>query len=169
MKVQLSSQQGASSPRRDLRAFTLIEVLCSVAIILIAFVSIFGSITLGFSLTELTRENLRATQIMVDKMEGVRLYSWSQITSTTFLSSNFTDYFYDTNNIGLSNAQGNGVQYYGSVTVAPVSFSAPYSASMVLVTVTVNWTNSYNTNIVRSRTMATFVSQPGLQNYVYND
>jgi prepilin-type N-terminal cleavage/methylation domain-containing protein len=167
MKVQFASHHGVRPKLRDVSAFTLVEVICAVAIILIAFVSIFGSISMGFSLTELTRENLRATQIMVDKLEGVRLYNWSQVNDTTFLTSNFTDFFYDTNNIGLSNASGNGVQYSGTVTVAPVTFSEPYSSNMVQVTVTVNWTSTFR-NQSRTRSMVTFASQPGLQNYVYS-
>ena len=142
----------------------------AVGVILITFVSVFGGISLGISLNELTRENMRATQIMVDKMEGVRLYSWSQLTNTSsFLSTNFTNYFYDTNNIGLVNAQGNGVMYIGTVSVAPVPFSTSYSSNMVQFTVTINWTNSFKTNQVRTRTMSTYVSQSGLQNYIYND
>ena len=141
----------------------------AVGVIVITFVSVFGGISLGISLNELTRENMRATQIMVDKMEGVRLYSWSQLNNSSFLSSTFTNWFYDTNNIGQVNAQGNGVMYIGTVSVAPVPFSTPYSSNMVQFTVSVSWTNSFKTSMVRTRSMTTYVAQPGLQNYIYND
>lgn len=169
MKVQLSSRGNSRSSRKGQFAFTLIEVVMAVSVILIAFVAIFGSISLGYSLTALTRENLRATQIMVDKMEGVRLYSWSQVTNTnTFLATTFTNWFYDTNNIGLVSAQGNGVQYVGTVSIVPFPYSTTYSSNMVQFNVTVTWTSQFR-SMSRTRSMSTYVSQPGLQNYVYND
>lgn len=168
MKVQIPNRGCARKTPRALRAFTLVEVLIAVGIILITFVCVFGGISLGFSLTELTRENMRATQIMVDKMEGVRLYSWAQLNSPGFLSTTFTNWFYDTNNIGQFNAQGNGVMYTGTVSVVAVPFSTPYSGNMVKFDVSVGWVSSFRSQ-VRTRTMSTYVSQPGLQNYVYND
>ena len=151
--------------RAKRRAFTLLEVLVGMSIIMVVFVTIFGGMTMGLSITQLSRENLRATQIMLDKMEGVRLYNWSQVNDTNFLKSGFTNWFYETNNIGLVTAQGNGVQYTGSVSVAAWPFSASYSNNMRIVTVTVGWTSG---NVVRTRSMSTFVSQNGMQNYVFN-
>lgn len=169
MKVQTFSRTCARKTSRTLRAFTLVEVLIAVGVTLITFVSVFGGISLGISLNELARENMRATQIMVDKMEGVRLYNWSQLTTGNFLSTTFTNWFYDTNNIGLVTAQGNGVKYVGTVSVTPFPYATPYSSSMVKFTVSISWTTAFKTNMVRTRSMSTYVSQSGLQNYVYND
>ena len=81
-------------------AFSLIECLVAISVIIISFLTIFGSITFGFTVTQLSRENLRATQILLDKMEGVRLYSWTQLTNSSFLTPVFTNWFYETNDIG---------------------------------------------------------------------
>src|SRR5438270_649132 len=114
MKINRSTQPKARTARL---AFSLIELCVAMSIILVTFVTIFASLTMGLSITQTSRENLRATQIMLDKMEGVRLYSWAQVTNSTFLVAPFTNWFFETNNIGLSVAAGNGVQYTGLVTV----------------------------------------------------
>lgn len=163
MKIILS-KSGARARRHS--AFSFIEVMVAVGIIGVSFAAVFASMTMGFSVTQLSRENLRATQIMLDKMEGVRLYSWSQLNDSTFLISSFTNWFYETNNIGQSNAIGNGVQYTGSVAVAAFPVTNSYSANMRMITVTVNWTSG---NVARTRSMVTYSSLSGLQNYVYND
>src|SRR5579872_7207454 len=99
-------------------AFSLIEVAVATAVVLVSFAGIFGVMTMGLSISQASRENLRATQIMLDKMEGVRLYSWSQLTNSSFLIPAFTNWFYETNNVGLSTATGYGIKYTGTVAVA---------------------------------------------------
>ena len=161
----LAASSGKSWPGRA--AFSLIEAVVAVSVIMIGFVTIFGSMTMGFSITQLSRENLRATQIMLDKMEGIRLYNWTQVTNSAFLQSTFTNWFYETNNIGQITASGNGVLYTGIVSVVSMPFSTSYTTNMVQVNVTVGWT-SQTKAMQRTRTMSTFVSQSGLQNYIYN-
>lgn len=134
MITKLSTRSRACGSRL---AFSLIEVAVATAVILVSFAGIFGVTTMGLSISQASRENLRATQIMLDKMEGVRLYSWSQLTNSSFLVPAFTNWFYETNNVGLSTATGYGTVYTGLVSVASVPFSNSYSSSMVQVTVTV--------------------------------
>ncbi len=163
MKISSSSWK---LKHRRAAAFSLIEVVVAASVIVVSFVGIFGSLTLGLNVTQLSRENLRATQIMLDKMEGLRLYNWTQVNNTNFLQSSFTNWFYETNSIGQATASGTGVQYNGSVVVAAWPFVSSYGANMRQVTVMVNWTSE---NINRSRSMVTFVNLSGLQNYVFND
>lgn len=152
--------------RKGRMAFSLIELMVGMAIILVVFLTIYGSMTMGLSITQLSRENMRATQIMLDKMEGVRLYRWDQVTNSSFLVANFTNWFFETNNIGMAIATGNGAQYTGTVAVTTVPISSSYKDSMRMVTVYVGWTSG---NINHTRSMSTYVSQMGLQNYIYND
>ena len=165
MKLNLPARERS---RRVPSAFSLIEVVVAVAVILIAFLAIFANMTFGLSVTQLSRENLRATQIMLDKMEGVRLYSWNQLTNANFLIPSFTNWFFETNNIGMATASGNGISYTGQVVVATVPFTNYYSPNMRKVTVNVGWTSGNAGNISRSRSMSTFVSEAGMQNYIYN-
>jgi type II secretory pathway pseudopilin PulG len=134
-------------------AFTLIEVLMGAAVMSVVFVSIFGVLTMGLFVSGTSRENLRATQIMLDKMEGLRLYSPTQLTNTMFLLQSFTNWFSETNNIAI----------------APVSFAASYSSNMQQVTVNIGWVSGGQGNIAHTRSMSTFYANQGLYNYVWTN
>src|SRR5207237_602455 len=75
-------------------AFSLVEMIVCTAIMVILFVSLYGGISSGFAVVNLARENLRANQIIVEKMETVRLYNWDQINSNGFLPPTFTAPFF---------------------------------------------------------------------------
>jgi hypothetical protein len=162
MKIDLSKRPGAG---RRQKAFTFVELLVGSSMIIMLYVTVFAVMTLGMSITQLSRENLRATEIMLDKMEGVRLYNWVQVNDSTFLQSSFTNWFFETNNMGTAAASGNGVQYIGTVAVGSAPFTNSYSTNVRQVTVTVNWTSG---TIARTRSMNTLVSLMGMQNYVYS-
>lgn len=171
MKLRLAS------PRLNLlrtRAFTLVEVLVSMCVVGVLFVSLYAGITAGFGVMSQTREQMRATQVMIDKMETLRLYSWSQIstfgTSTSYIPSTFYEAFYPTttnysestvttNSSGL----GLGFVYYGTVSITNAGFTENYSNNVKLVTITLRWTNGSP----RSQSMSTYVAEYGIQNYIY--
>jgi len=77
-------------------AFSLVEVMVAASIMAIIFAALFAGISSTFSLMDVTRENLRATQIMVSRLEGLRLCAWSnnQLFNTSVVPTNFTDSFY---------------------------------------------------------------------------
>jgi hypothetical protein len=156
-------------------AFSLVEVTLSMALVTVLFVSLYGGIATGFGLVNLARENLRANQVIVEKMETLRLYSWDQINSNGFIPPTFTAHFFpsvitnivETESVLRTNVQsfGNGgITYYGQLNIGDAPVSDVYATNMRLVTVTLNWTNS---GIARTRELKTFVSQSGMQNYVY--
>jgi Tfp pilus assembly protein PilV len=157
---------------RSRQAFTLIEVMVAVGVIIVAVTSIFASMSMGFSMTATSRENLRATQIMLDKVEGIRLYNWSQVTNSAYLIPAFTNWFYETNNIGDANATGSGVQYTGVVHVVSVPFTTSYSSNMVEIDVLLGWCSAgngwYGATNYHTRSMTTYVAMAGMQNYIYN-
>jgi prepilin-type N-terminal cleavage/methylation domain-containing protein len=144
-------------------AFTLIEVAITTAIIGVIFASFYAAIGSGFSLISLTRENLRADQIMLDKMETLRLYSWDQINSNGFVPPTFTAPFYPAKPNDDSEG-GTGATYYGAVQIGDPPFEVNYTNHLKLVTVSVTWTNGRH---ARVRSMETLVSEFGIQNYVY--
>jgi prepilin-type N-terminal cleavage/methylation domain-containing protein len=164
MKALVSINK-TSSARHS--AFTLVEVTMAVAVMAIVFVSIFSAMTMSLFVSETSRENLRATQIMMDKMEGLRLYSPSQLTNTAFLMRSFTNWYCETNNIGEPNVQGYGVQYTGSLIITNVPYTTSYSSNMYQVTVTVNWTSIGQGNIAHTRSATAYYANQGLYNYVY--
>ncbi|MDX1952102.1 MAG: type II secretion system protein [Verrucomicrobiota bacterium] len=144
-------------------AFTLMEMLVSVAIIGILFVSFYVGIASGFGVVNLARENLRANQIALEKMETIRLYTWEQINSNGFIPPTFTAPFHPPV-AGETNNTNSSFVYYGNVTIENAPVASAYSNNMRLVTVTVLWTNS---GTARTRSMQTLVSEHGMQNYIY--
>ena len=160
------TQVARRNPRLRKLAYTLVEVIVCVALIVILFVSLYGGMSTGFALTQASRENLRATQIMLEYMEGIRLYNWDQLTQSNWIPSTFVRYYYPLANTNSGESQG--LRYYGTVTIVtnPVlNPTAVYSANMASVTVAVNWTNA---SVPHSRTMTTYVARNGIQNYVYS-
>lgn len=145
-------------PVGRLRAFSLAEVLVAVVIAGIMFLTVYAGFSSGFALLQLTRENLRATQILQEKMETIRLCNWSQINTPGFVPTNFVDTFYP----GTSTAAG--ITYTGTVQILQAPITESYSNQLRQVTVSVQWLSG---NTVRQREMSSFVSQHGLQNYIY--
>src|SRR6266542_6587845 len=102
-----------SSARRRL-AFALSEVLVSVALMAIVFVSLYAGMSSGFAVTKLSRENLRATQIMLERLEGIRLYNWNQLCYSNMIPPTFSSYFYP----AITNGQSKGISYQGTIAIA---------------------------------------------------
>jgi len=168
MKIDATAHAPQKKPKAaTVAAFTLIEVIMGAAVIGVVMITIFSIVTVGLFITGTSRENLRATQIMLDKMEGLRLYTPEQLTNGHVLVPSFTNWYVETNNIGMTNAQGYGVQYTGVITISPVIFSTSYSSNMSMVTVSVGWVSLGQGAISHTRSMSTFYSTQGLENYVY--
>jgi len=150
-------------------AFTLVEVAMGVAVMGITFVSLYAGMSSGFAVTQNSRENLRATQIMLERMEGLRLHNWNQLVYSNMIPTTFTNYYYPLAGAGESK----GITYLGKMVVTNAAMNPPasYSANLRAVNVTVYWTNynghKYTKKIVRSRSMTTYSSRDGVQNYVF--
>jgi type II secretory pathway pseudopilin PulG len=144
-------------------AFTLVEVLMSVGVIGVTFFALYAGITYGFTVLVIARENLRATQILMEKMETIRLYNWDQINSNGFIPTEFVVPFSATN-MGTNFGTSSGVLYYGTMTITDAPVTEVYGVDMRFVTVTVHWESNRQP---RTRTMSTLVSRYGLQNYIY--
>jgi len=143
------------------KAFTLIEVLVAMVAIGVVFSGFFLCLSQGFATTEAARENLRATQILEDQMETIRLYTWSQINSNGFIPTNFTTPFSPT-----GTQSTNGLVYYAQILITNAPMVESYASNFVLVTVTLNWTNG-NNDLTHQRQISTIVSEYGLHNYFY--
>ena len=138
-------------------AFTLIEVLVCTAVIGVVFVSLYAGMASGVSTMQLARHNLRATQILIEKTETIRLYNWDQIT-TNFIPATFTTSYYPN---GATNQQG--VVYTGKVIISKPDLDANYADDMKLIKIELNWTTG---SLPRTRSVSTLYSRYGLQNYV---
>ena len=138
---------------------TLVEVVMAIAVLGVMTGGIFGSFRYGFFTLQLVRENQRATQIMLEKVETIRLYNWDQVNSSGFIPATFTDEYDPQGATG-----GHGTTYNGRITVANCTNGTSYSADMRQLTVTLAWTTG---TIPRTRSLTTYIAKDGIQNYVY--
>jgi len=138
-------------------AFTLIEVLVGVAILAVTTVSLYGAFSFGFSTIKLSQEEVRADQILVQKLETLRIYDWSNVTNG-YIPASFSTTFSTT-------GSETGVTYDGTVTVSPfvpTAANESYSNCLRQVTASVEWNSG---GVLRTRSMTTLVSEYGIQNY----
>ena len=156
MKIKSAKRLGA---RLGHAGFTLVEVVVSMAIVGVVFVSLYAAMTSGVSVTQMTRENLRATQVLLEKSETFRLYNWDQITTPNWVPEKFAAAYCPT---ASTNAQG--AVYSGTIEVSKPSLSANYADDMRQINITLNWKTG---NLNRSRTMTFYVARNGMQNYIY--
>lgn len=146
--------------RKPKGGMTLMEVVMATGILSIMAGAIIGSFNHGFFIMQLVRENQRATQIIAEKVETIRLYSWNQVNTSGFIPYSFTDTFDPRAATGSK-----GVKYYGFINVSGVPFSTSYSANMRQIRITLVWFSSRG--IVNVRYATTFIAKDGIQNYVY--
>ena len=151
--------------------FSLVEVMVAIAIFGVTFVSLYAAVTFGFNSVQLARENLRATQILVEKMEVIRLYSWEELNEVGFMPATFQATYAPgatATTTGPANrpvvTPAEGVTYYGTITVTNAGMWENYRQNVKKVNLTVKWTTG---KLERSRSLSTLVTQDGLQSYVY--
>ena len=114
----------------------------------------------GFKSILRIRENQRATQVILEKAETLRLYSWDQVNTAGFIPSTFTAN-YDGDSAGSNYT---GTIYYGTVSVGAFPSGMSYSDKMKQLNLTLRWTTQ---GITRTRSFTTFIAKDGIQNYVY--
>src|SRR3974390_764767 len=66
------------SARISERGNTLVESVVALVILSVAAAGILGSINYGMFMMRLARENARATQVMLERLESIRLYDWDE-------------------------------------------------------------------------------------------
>ena len=160
MRISRPVEKFLPKHRRCRKASTLVEALVAMLIVGIMFTSIYAGITQSFAITRATQENLRAIQIMQNKTEAIRLYTWDQITDSTFIPTTFTDWF-----VPSAISTNGEVMYSGTLNITTSPLTESYAGDLRLVTITINWTSGKNSY---TQQVSTLVSHYGLQNYIYN-
>lgn len=139
-------------------AFSLTEAVVALAVGGVMIVSLYSGMTSATFSMRMAREDARATQIMLDKIEVVRLCSWDQINDKNFMPATFTAPIYP--ELGT-----NSPVMTGSLTIEKVpTLPATYKDAVALVTVKVQW--GEKGRMQRSRQMSTYVSQHGITKYL---
>lgn len=142
-------------------AWTLPEVMIATAVAAVGFAGLFQGLRQGFVFTQESRENLRATQILEEKMETIRLYTWDQLNTSGYIPTTFTNYYYPD---GVTNGN-EGIAYVGTEAISPAPLAGSYSNDLRQVVVSVTWNSG---SISHQQQMTTFVSHYGMQNYIYS-
>jgi prepilin-type N-terminal cleavage/methylation domain-containing protein len=142
-------------------AFTLVEVMVGISLMAVMGMALYAGIGVAFSQLRLSRENLRATQILEGKMEIVRQYNWDQVANYSgFIPTSFTESFFANN---PTNTPPNFL-YTGKVSVTNAPITESYTNDLRMITIKLTWTSG---GVTHKRQATTFVSQYGLQRYVY--
>lgn len=136
--------------------FSIVEAMVGFLILGITIAALCGGFSFGFNSIKLSQEDVRADQILVQKLETLRLYDWSKVTNNSYLPTNFIAYYSSSNAV-------HGVTYTGTVSVTSfVPTGESYSNTLRQVTATLSW---FSENQPHKRTMTTLVSQNGLLTY----
>jgi hypothetical protein len=138
------------------------ETLVSLPIAAAFVLSLYGLFGLGFNVVGQSREDLRATQIMLKQMERIRLSPFNQLTSTVYNPQTLTDYFDPT---GQPTGGGGTVYTVAFSASVPASGTLPesYRTNMLLVTVGTTWTSG---KVQHTRSMQTYVAQNGMESFI---
>ena len=134
--------------------------MVAVAILGFMLVSLYTGLSSGFAVVKVARENLRATQILEERMEVIRLIKWDDVTPG-FIPTTFSAPYYAADS---TNSPSAGFSYTGLVSVTNAPLTESYAKEMRMIKIDVKWTSG---NVTRTRQMITLVSRYGLQNHIY--
>lgn len=124
--------------------FTLAETLVSMAVISMSVAATLSGIAFGINSVNSQRNELAATQAMMEKVETIRLVRWDDL--------------------GQVPASFNTGIFHGEVHIDPSLLDTDYGKDLKQVAVTLTWDNWGRR---QSRTWYTYVAKIGLNEYIY--
>src|SRR5262245_37624352 len=107
-----------ASPAKGVRAFTLTEIIMCVLIINFGAAGLMGCFKYAFAITGHVRENQRATQLMLERAEAIRLCNWDQVLSNGFIPATYSEKFDPT-----APSSSQGITYSGTVSIDPFPYN----------------------------------------------
>jgi len=146
--------------RFSILGFSLVEATVGLGTVTTVIVALYGALGGAISGVKFARENLRATQILVEKMEGIRLYSWDQVEAPGFIPDKFEVPF-DPQGVRSGTP---GTSYYGTITFEDGPTDVTYGTDLKKVTVTLDWKTG---GVSRHREFSSYITRNGLQSYIY--
>lgn len=160
MKLRIANKSGGAgrtATAGTASGFTLVETIMAVGIFAIVVGALYSCFGLGFSIVRSAREDLQATQILLGRIERVRLCTWSQVTDPNYNPQSMTRYFDEKNKRTPCTIK------YSAVTPAVGTVPDEYRNDMKLVTVELTWSSG---NMQHKRSMQTYVGHQGMNSYV---
>ena len=153
----------AANTRVRNQGFSLVEAVVGVALLGLVCMALFSGLCNSTFSVQLARENLRATQIMAEKLDTIRLYSWKQLTNETYIKEAFSAPLHAPDPSSPQTNSSSAV-YNGAIYIETAPISEFYGKDMRLVTVELKWKTG---RLQRSRSMSTLVSRYGVYKYIY--
>src|SRR5688572_14094099 len=114
------------------RGFSLVEAVIGMALLGLVAMALFSGVCNSVFSVQLSRDNLRATQVMAEKLDTIRLYSWKQLTNATYIKVDFDPPLQAPD--PLSPPQTNSAVFEGAIYIKPAPVSEFYGKDMRLVT-----------------------------------
>jgi len=140
----MSFMRLGESRRVGQRAYTLPELLVATFVLGVFVISLYAGFGSGFGLLRLVREDARATEIIQQKIETLRLCPWSDLPA---FPTSFTE-------------------AYDKIALTTPDFPVSYATNLRLVTVTVFWTNYESGKVlVHTNQGQTQIARYGMQSY----
>lgn len=131
------------------------EVLISIVVISVLCIGIYGAVASSISIVRVCQDNERATQILSEKLDMVRVYNWQQLTNG-FMPTTFTE--------RLDALNTNSILYYtGTISIVQAPITENYRSNLMQVKVDLQWTSAKRP---QARSMTTYVAKYGLQSYI---
>jgi Tfp pilus assembly protein PilV len=158
--VVLGTHKAASSSY----AFSLVEVMIGVLVMAIMMVGFYLGFSQGFAVIQVTRENLRAAQILEEKMETIRLFTWPDLNAAANPYTFQVKYYPKAPLTGKPVTPNEGITYYGTRTITNAPVSESYSKDLKLVIFQLTWTSG---KVLRQREMRTLVSHYGMRTCIF--
>ena len=152
--------QNQTERNKRAAGMTLIEVVIAICLAGMVAVSLYAGLGRSFSALQSSRHRLRATQILTEKLEVIRLYTWTQLNTPGFVPRTFSEYYHPRNN----REPNSGIAYTGTIAITSAPVHSAYSNTMRKVVVQLNWVSG---GINQEQTMESLISQYGIQNYLY--
>ena len=145
------------------RGFSLVEAVVGMALLGLVCMALFSGLCNSTFTVHLTRDNIRATQIMAEKLDTIRLYSWKQLTNETYIKEQEFDVPLHPPD-PLSPPRTNAAVYKVAIYIESAPITEFYGKDMRQVTVELKWKTG---QLERTRSMSTLVSRYGTYKYIY--
>jgi Tfp pilus assembly protein PilV len=158
----MGTKPGARNDRTSTGGFTLAETLVAVFVSSFMLTALYACFASGFSIVKVTREDLRATQILLQRMEAMRVSDYTQLTNSAKYPTNTIVYFDEANAGSGKGGTPFTVTFNARKLPSPKPQSQFYT-NMLEVTVEASWMSG---KVQRRRSMQTYVARQGIQQYV---
>ena len=161
-------------PNRN-KGFTLVEAIFSLGVVGVLIICLYSAFSSGYSGVQFSREDARATQILVAKMDQMRLFSWDQI-STNGVPDEFAEHFNPEQDVaplqvgkkGKGKKKGKNqppLVYIGEIKIKDGPGDVTYKDDIKEIEIELEWVSQ--NGMTRKRKLTTYIARYGLQNYVY--